>query len=297
MALAICDSHVHVFHPARFPYVTPRRFTPGEATVAHLQAHMRAVGLARVVLVQPSVYGEQNDCLLDALTALGERSRGVAVVSRQTSAQEIDRLNAAGVCGARINLVVDHLQAPAAALRKMQEVEGRIPPQWHVQLHVAPNVVGELTDYIERSSRPYVLDHMGLPNVALGRRVDTWTKMLRLVQGGKLYVKLSAPYLYSRIGPPYNDLAPFVESLLHTRSDRLLWGSNWPHTQGTGRSFSALTETLEAFRQVDDSAWLETCRLWSTVDTQAVLGDNAARLYGFPESVAIFGTDEQKTSA
>lgn len=289
MLPAICDGHVHVFDPRRFAYVTPRRFTPGEATVVQLQAHMRSVELARVVLVQPSVYGEQNACLLDALGVLGAQARGVAVVSRHTSAQEIARLDAAGVCGARLNLVVDHLEEPALALRRLCEIEDRIPPAWHVQLHVSPDVLGSLISHMQQSPRTYVLDHMGLPDVGLGTQAREWRGLSQLMQGGQLYVKLSAPYLYSRCGPPYADLTPFVKSLLTTRSDRVLWGTNWPHTQGTGRSAEAGVDSVETFREVDDREWLEICQRWSTGEAAAVLGNNAAKLYEFSGSR---GTDE-----
>ena len=281
MAAALCDSHVHLFDPRRFPYVTPRRFTPGEATVPDLREHMRATGVQRVVLVQPSVYGDNHGCLLDGLQSLGPQARGVAVVASGTPQEELARLDAAGVRGARINLVVDHLDAPAVALARLREVESRIPAHWHVQLHVSLGVLQALAGHIERSDRCYVLDHMGLPDPAAGPHTQACAALLQLMRGGRLYIKLSAPYLCARSAPPYPDLAPLVGSLLAARSDRVLWGSNWPHTQGTARSPGLAAETIEAFREVDDRAWLATCRAFSGDSAPAVLGGNAQALYGF----------------
>lgn len=280
-APAVCDSHVHVFDPVRFAYLTPRRFTPGEATVTQLLAHMRRLELARVVLVQPSVYGADNACLLDALRVLGARARGVAVLSRHTSAAEIAGLAAAGVRGARLNLVVDQLETPTIALLQLSEIEDRMPANWHVQLHVSQNMLGALAPHMRQSPRTYVLDHMGLPDVASGTRSKAWTDLLQLMQGGRLYVKLSAPYLLSRQPPPHEDLQPFVASLASTRADRLLWGSNWPHTQGSARAPSAGLDSVEAFREVDDRDWLASCRQAAGAEHRAVLSQNAARLYEF----------------
>src|SRR5205085_6732177 len=103
-----CDCHVHVFEPARFPYASWRAYTPPAAEVGRLQDLHGALGVERVVLVQPSVYGVDNDCMLDALHALGtDRARGVAVVDLATvSDTRLRALHAAGVRGARLNLRV-----------------------------------------------------------------------------------------------------------------------------------------------------------------------------------------------
>lgn len=281
MQATACDCHVHVFDPKRFAYAQARRFTPGEATAVQLQAHLRQVGIQRVVLVQPSVYAAQNSCLLNALLTLGRRARGVAVVSEKTTEDEFSQLDSAGVCAARINLVVDHLESSSLALQKLREIEARMPPAWHVQLHVSAAVLGDLMSHIASSARHYVLDHLGLPDVSRGTQDPSWTRQLELVRSGKLYVKLSAPYLSSRSGPPYDDLTPFIHSLMNTRPDRLLWGSNWPHTQGTARHQATDGNVVEPFRIVDDRAWLDCCTRWAGPAAQALLADNAAKLYGF----------------
>jgi predicted TIM-barrel fold metal-dependent hydrolase len=205
----------------------------------------------------------------------------VAVVSRHTSPDEISRLDAAGVVGARLNLVVDHLGDPELARARLAQNENHIPVHWHVQLHVDLGVLNALADHIERSSRTYVLDHMGLARSGQGVVAAPWQGLLRLARGGKLYVKLSAPYLVSDTGPPHDDLRPLAESLLAARADRVLWGSNWPHTQGTGRKSDADIDAVEPFREVDDQAWLDRCSAWSGAQVRALLSDNAAKLYGF----------------
>jgi 2-pyrone-4,6-dicarboxylate lactonase len=281
MSPPVCDAHVHVFDPQKYPYVTPRRFTPGVASARDLQDHIRKLKISHVVLVQPSVYGDNNACLLNAMNELPGVAGGVVVISRATPSSEIDEMHHLGVRGARINLVVDHEHDPEMAVRKIQEIDSIIPEAWHIQLHVGIGALGAIFDRLEGTKRVFVLDHLGLPDVTRGTQSFAWQRLLRLVGAGNLFVKLSAPYLSSVSGPPYSDLEPFVNSLLRIRPDRLLWGSNWPHTQGTKRSSHACVEAIEAFLQVDDLQWLELC---SSADEQAsvvLFNENARRIYDF----------------
>jgi 2-pyrone-4,6-dicarboxylate lactonase len=277
----VCDCHAHVFDPKRFPYAHPRRFTPGVATAQQLQARMAALGIDRVVLVQPSVYGEDNTCLVDALKVFGKKARGVAVVSTATPKETFATLQKAGVVGARLNLVVEHLEDPQIALHKLTHIEQAIPADWHVQLHVSTEMLGHLAEHIRQSQRTYVLDHIGLPAVGQGVESPNWQTLLTLVQEKHLYVKLSAPYLTSRVPAPHRDLKTFLASLLSTRANHILWGSNWPHTQGTSRSIDTPLETVEEFRKVDDAAWLTFCSTVAASNIRLLTSTNAEKLYGF----------------
>src|SRR4029079_10160914 len=99
-----CDCHVHIFDPARFPYGAQRVYTPPQASIENLLDLQKTLRMDRVVIVQPSVYGADNSCTLDATRKIGARARSVAVVARDTSRTEIDEWAAAGVRGIRLNL-------------------------------------------------------------------------------------------------------------------------------------------------------------------------------------------------
>jgi 2-pyrone-4,6-dicarboxylate lactonase len=298
-----CDTHVHVFDPARFTYARPRRFTPGPATVADLQAYLARMALIRVVLVQPSVYGSDPACLLDALQVLNARgveARGIAVISAGTTDRAIARLDEAGVMGARINLAVNHGagaagQELADALRLFKQTESRLPAHWHIQWHARLPVMHSLMPLICRSGRTHVLDHLGLPELSAGIKAPEWQALLTRLKasnGDRLYVKVSAPYLVSDCGPAHADLHPWISGLLDARPDRLLWGSNWPHTQGTARNqahppLTPLSQhpepTIEPFRAVDERLWQQTCTLLAGDRAADFLGRNAQQLYGFKD--------------
>jgi predicted TIM-barrel fold metal-dependent hydrolase len=280
-----CDSHVHVFDPARFAYTPQRRFTPGSATVARLRQHLAAVGAQRVVLVQPSVYGHQHHALVDALATLNtggqDMARGVAVLAPHSTAAEVDTLAAAGVVGTRLNLAVHGHCDAHGAHSQLQAMERLTPLGWHIQLHAPLAVLAALAPSLAHTPRTYVVDHLGLPGPALPPTHPHWQALLSWLATGQVYVKLSAPYLASPPATGHTEREALVRSLVAAAPHRLLWGSNWPHTQGTGRPSDHNALQPEPFRVVDDPHWLAQCRAWAGEHAHAVLAGNAARLYRF----------------
>src|SRR6266480_4310001 len=100
-----CDCHVHVFGDARiFPFAPQRTYTPPAASVEELAELQTALGLDRVVIVQPSVYGADNSCTLDAIRRLGPKARGIAVIDNATSTAALDEMAEIGIRGVRLNL-------------------------------------------------------------------------------------------------------------------------------------------------------------------------------------------------
>src|SRR5438876_530096 len=100
-----CDCHVHVFgDPAKFPFAEKRVYTPPSATVEELLALQRDLHLDRVVVVQPSVYGTDNACTVDAVRRMGPRARGVAVIDQSISRAALAEMAEAGIRGVRLNL-------------------------------------------------------------------------------------------------------------------------------------------------------------------------------------------------
>jgi len=279
-----CDSHVHVFDPARFAYAPQRRFTPDTATVAQLQQHLTSTGTPRVVLVQPSVYSHRHHALVDALHTLNSQAdlaRGVAVLSAQSTTAEVDQLAQAGVVGTRLNLAVNGLCQANVAGQDLQALERRTPAEWHIQLHLPLNALAELAPRLTRTRRVYVVDHFGLPPPGLPPSHPHWQALLQGLASGRMYVKLSAPYLVSGQPAGHADLEPLVRSLVAVAPSHLLWGSNWPHTQGLHRGPDANPMQPEPFRVVDDAHWLRLCQQWAGPHAAALLTHNAASLYRF----------------
>lgn len=282
MRFETCDTHVHVFDPCRFPFASPRKFTPGEATVEMLQNRIATLKLSQVVLIQPSVYGENNDCLIDGLLRLGSIARGVAVVSQNTPTTYIEKLHASGVRGARINLAVNHIDKESIAIDMLNEIDEVAPHSWHIQLHASAPMLRGMSNFIRRSNRKFVVDHFGLPTLTEGLSSPDWLQLRELMASGNVFVKLSAPYLVSREKDFFRDLTPVIMDMLSNTPNRILWGSNWPHTQGITRSEADLGASgIEPFRIFDDQAWREKCDELSGGFRDLVMQKNAAELYDF----------------
>lgn len=279
-----CDCHVHIFDPGRFPYVSERTYTPGTATVTDLLAFEGKLGVERVVLVQPSGYGTDNRCLVDALKQLGPlRARGVAVVDVNTvSTTEIDQLHAAGVRSIRLNLEVkgEHSaeRAKATLLGALKVVAAK---QWSIQIYADLNLIEALGGVLAEAKTPIVLDHFAGLKAEKGLNQPGFATVLKLLRTGNVYVKLSAPYRASKL-PDYADLQPFVRELIGAGPSRLVWASDWPHTGSSANRSGDLTK-VEAFRSIDSgkildqlAGWVGDASVWSRI-----MVDNPARLYSF----------------
>ena len=279
-----CDSHVHVFgDPKRFPFSPARTYTPEPALVEELRAHLRALHMERVVIIQPSVYGIDNSCTLDALRQLGARARGIAVIDARTSDDALDGMHRDGIRGIRINLGTAGVTDPAVARQRLwdaiQRVTGR---RWHIQMFTQLSVIEAVSGDIRAASVPVVFDHFGQAQGALGVQQPGFATLLNLVRTGKAYVKISAPYLCSTRAPDYPDMLPLARALIAANPERILWGANWPHpdsSQVPGRAATDIAPPLP----IDDGRVFNQLAVWApdAAQRKAILVDNPSRLYGF----------------
>src|SRR6516162_89063 len=274
-----CDCHVHVFDPGRFSFAPSRTYTPESATAAQLLAMHRALHISRVVIVQPSVYGTDNSCLLDAMKQYGSEARGIVVLPTEISSATLDNMERAGIRGVRINLGTagnTNLDDARRRLKSaLEQIQGR---KWHVQIYAALPVIAGLSDLIPASPIPVVLDHFGGAKAALGLQQPGFDKLLELVRSGKGYVKISGAYRASDQPPDYRDVVPLARALIEANPQRILWGSDWPHPDtGTGRKPSELSPLL----RVDDAHLLDLLAKWApdTASRNTILVDNPATLY------------------
>ena len=257
---------MHVYED-RFPLVPQAVFKPPHAPLADYRAVQRALGLSRVVVVQPSGYGYDNRCMLEALAELGDSARAVAIVPIDVPDAELDRLTRAGVRGVRYHLLPGGI-SPWESLEPMATRVAAF--EWHVQLQLDGRDLPRYESARSRLSVPLVLDHNGkfLEPVAVDH--PGFLSLLRLLEGGNTWVKLSAPYETSKVGAPrYDDVGVLAKALVSARPDRCVWATNWPHP---GRSPPPDTAPL-----------LDLLWEWAPDDAtrRSILVDNPATLYGF----------------
>ena len=274
-----CDCHVHVFDPSHYPYVSERAYTPPEASVADLRDLQAALRFDRVVIVQPSVYGIDNSCTLDAIRRLGARARGVAVIGKSTPAAALDEMAASGVRGVRLNFETAGESDPTAIKRHLDAVSEQLRGRnWHVQFNTNLSVVAALKDHLAALPFPVVLDHFARAKAALGASQPGFEALLELVKSGRAYVKISAAYRISEKAPDFPDAPPIAQAIVAANPDRVVWGSNWPHP-GRGRTRTDIAPPYPN----DDGLLLNQLPKWvpDAATRRKILVDNPARLYGF----------------
>jgi len=238
------DSHAHLFKRG-LKLADVRRYAPDyDATVDQNLAQMDASGISKGVIIQPRFLGVDNSFMLECIAAARHRLRGVAVVEPSTPMDELLRLNDAGVVGVRLNLIgrpLPELQTPI--WQSHLEMLARLEWQVEVQCKAAEHAI--LAPQILTAGVNLVIDHFGLPDPSLGVGDPAFRKLLSLGETGRLWVKLSAAY---RLGPNGDAIArqayPLLKQALGLH--RLLWGSDWPHTQNEStQSFAANLSFLD----------------------------------------------------
>jgi len=279
-----CDCHTHIVGaPDRFPFSPGRTYTPETALPEEMSALHRALGIERVVIVTPSVYGTDNSATLYGMKARGANARGIAVIDEKTPERDLDAMGKAGVRGIRLNLATAGPVDPAVGRQRFQEAAGRLKRRgWQIQVYAALAVVSGLKDLVLDSPVPVVFDHFGGARAALGLDQPGFADLLELVRRGKAYVKLSGAYRASTLAPDYPDVAPFAKALIAANGDRIVWGTDWPHpatTTPSGRRPTDVTPMLP----IDDGRLLNQLAVWAPDPAirSKILVDNPARLYGY----------------
>jgi 2-pyrone-4,6-dicarboxylate lactonase len=260
------DTHIHAIGAAgRFPLAAERSYTPAPAPIEAYVRLMDEVGIARAVLVQPSIYGTDNGAMVDALTRYPDRFRGVAVVRGDVPDATLDTLHAAGVRGVRANL----LNRGGISLADATALAPRLAARgWHLQLQIDVSAFDAFA-MLERLPVQIVIDHFGYMPVGKGADEPGFRWLLGQVASGRCFVKLSAAYrlaAWRRDG--YGAITALARPLVAANPNRLLWGSDWPHTD-LQRDMPNDGDLLNLLGE-----WLPAAELRRTV-----LADNPQSLY------------------
>ncbi|MBS0466127.1 MAG: amidohydrolase family protein [Proteobacteria bacterium] len=276
----VVDCHAHVFLQD-MPLAAARRYAPsGDATPAEYLGLLEAHGVTHGVLVQPSFLGTDNSFLLSTLRAQPQRLRGVVMLEPATSEAELERLAAAGVVGVRLNLMGQPL--PDLRTPQWQSFLARLKAlDWHLELHRQAADLAPLLDAALHSGCRIVVDHFGRPDALLADADPGFAALLERAASGRIWVKLSAAYRNGRAalaGADAHLLAADTRAaqacagrlLAAFGPERLVWGSDWPHTQHQhmadyGQSLAALSDW------VPDAA-----------QRARILGPTAAELFHIP---------------
>ncbi len=261
-----CDTHMH-FYNDFYPTAPTAFMTPPNALVEDYRTIQKRLNLERVVVVQPTTYGTDNRCQLEAMKALGPNARGVMVVGPETSDEELQELTDAGVCGVRFHM----LPGGALAWDVLEEMAARVNNfGWHVQLQMNGREFPEREALLEALPCDLVVDHVGRFMGPVSTVDQAFKSLLGFLDRGRCWVKLSAPYESSESGPPgWDDVTLEAKALVRFAPERMLWASNWPHPGQTDPPDEA--DLLDLLLDWVDDASTRT----------RILRDNPAELYNF----------------
>ncbi|ABE36558.1 amidohydrolase family protein [Paraburkholderia xenovorans LB400] len=258
-----CDCHAHIYGPPeRYPYRENRRYTPAPVGLAQYRQALDMLGIRRAVIVQPTIYHD-NQATLDVLQEMAGQWRGIAKLKADVSDAELTRLDVAGFRGVRLHA--------GASIEEIDAMARRVAPLgWHLQLHLNGRELALLGARLTQLPVDVVIDHFGRLTVEDGIDQPAFRGLLAMLETGRCWVKLSAPFRLGDPVPPYAAVAPYARAMIATRPDRLVWGSDWPHAsfKGTMPNMGVLLGLL--------SEWAPDAHL-----RNQILSGNPARLYRF----------------
>ena len=283
-----CDCHVHVFGPRdRYPQIATRAYTAGIASIDELRSNGEPLGISRFVVVQASVHGTDNSCLLDALDALDGNGRGVVVVDPNAATPSaLDDWSRRGARGLRINLYSGNPRAGYPDLeRRLRALTDITPDGWHIEVIASLHLIAEAVPLLAASRVPIVIDHYGLPGSEMPNGPNG-RKVLDLLRLPHVWMKLSGPYraIDAPDSDPLETMPPvtWVKALIDAAPERLVWGSDWPHAPS--HKASKCGDAPDAYRPIEYGRMFgDFLMAVSEPQTlQSILAANPARLYGFP---------------
>ena len=300
------DSHVHVvdevsgvfqaviiiiiitedYSQDAFPFAADHAFRPKRATLDDLLEFEKQLGTDHVCLVAISVYGTDNDLLLQSLRHLQGKARAVVSIDPETIPdQDLDEMHALGVRGVRINLKSTSQNKTKEELTKtLRRYAQRIRRlKWAIQLHIGLGDVEKVASEIPDLGVPVVVDHLATPDQTLAPRLQPgYTEFLDLLAKQHIWVKLSGIYRFAELP----ELDSYVREILRVAPTQVVWASDWPHTGGVAANPNGDRQALQEYRKFDVPAFVAQCREWCGHDEgliRNIFVGNPRRLWQYEE--------------
>jgi len=267
----IIDCHMHLIGPQQqFPFSQGHQDKFSHCSASQYLSQAKPLGISHCVITQTPFYGVDNSNLLHALAQMGEKTRGIAVVNEHLSDASAEQLQQAGVVGANFYL----FDNGELDWRCVAPTNARIQAlNWQTQLQFNGREIADRYQDLKALQGKVVIDHIGKfqPSVAIND--PSFKALCHLLDTGRFYVKLSAPYESSDCVSPYTqDAGKLAAYLIAHYPDCLIWGSNWPHLG-----------LQNASEWPDPQAWLACLEHWgaSTAVREKIFTYNAKALFNF----------------
>jgi 2-pyrone-4,6-dicarboxylate lactonase len=257
-----CDVHFHVFEPG-YPHVQDPLYTFPDGTVDQYLAMTQALGIERMVLVQPTFYGTDNSLLVDVLKRLGPRCGGVVRIEEDTTDADLDAFHEIGVRGIRLDLFARASWPTEEIIGYIRRMAARATPRgWHLEFYTPGTIVRDLLPFLADLEDTFVIDHMAYMTES---DQDFERRLLAVLSQGSCWIKLSGAYRVAK-DKPLSSVAPWGRALVAARPDRLIWGSDWPHLPDGQRDTGEILNLLADWAPAEESR-------------QAILVEGPTRLF------------------
>lgn len=265
-----CDCHMHVIYPESKLPVGPGEMPFPEASMGDYKEVTSRLGIDRCVVTQTPRYGFDNRCVLEAIAEFGSGALGTAAVDGSVGKTELERLSAAGIRGAALHM----LAGGRIGWGHVQEIAQNVMAVgWHLHIQLDGAKLADHLPLLVDLPNTLVIDHIGKFSKPGGVDSAGYQALLRLVDTGRCYVKLSAPYESAWGDYPYLDHSGgLAKALVKAAPERMIWASNWPHLGVPNPD-----------DKPSDAALLDTLLHWTDTpsEREMILEENPARLYGF----------------
>ena len=249
---------MHIVEPERFPLQANAQYKPHAHTLAQAQDFYKPLGIENMVIVQPSIYANDNACTLQALRDLTSK-HGRAVVQFDPAVVDSETLQEwhdLGVRGVRVNMVSVGREVSAEELRKELEAYAKVikPYDWVLELFVPLKLVQSLEDIVPALGVKVCIDHFGWPTLPelydpskaiKPYELPGFESLVKLAQK-QTWIKISAPYRLTK-DPDMRVLDAIGRELIKECSERVVYATDWPHTR---------------FENIDSVPFIEKCFEW-----------------------------------
>ena len=265
-----CDSHHHIYDPIQYPYQPTDTRNQPPATVECYQLLQKRLGTTRNVIIQPSAYGTDNRCTLDALKKMGAKNtRAVVVVNDDISESELIEMDALGVRGIRVNISC----GAADDLDSIQKIAEKIAPlHWSMCFWMSADLTVSIESFLRNLPCEIVFDHRGHIPADLGIHHPAFNIICDMLRDNKAWVKLSGLYMDSKKAD-FSDTIAIGKGYVNANPDRCLWGTDWPHP----RCYTNHEDMPNDSDMLDDLMK----QAGTEENLHKILVDNPARLFDF----------------
>ncbi len=274
------------FAQEAFPFAQDHGFRPKKATLEDLLRFEEPLGIAHVCLVAISVYGTDNNLLLQSLSHLKGKGRAVVSIDPKTiSDQDLDRMHALGVRGIRINLKsTSQNKSKKELVTTIRSYVRRIHRfKWAIQLHIGLADIEKIASEVPKLGVPVVIDHLATPEKTLAPRLQPgYADFMDLLSKKQVWVKLSGIYRFAELP----EVDSYVREILRIAPTQVVWASDWPHTGGVAANPQGDRQALQEYREFDVPGFIAQCKEWCGEDEaliQSIFVDNPRKLWQYEE--------------